>query len=278
MEAAARRLANMRFTSTNTPSAALVDADEAHRIFIKPYVCASLLYPNPMATLEDLRMFGTLCCVRGFRNVLYAIARREPQYRSAWLTLCSVTMQYHAMLEHAVGFYYLAFLDPLLSPTFWPEGAPELDFSKPPPPIVKSPPPAPPAPPTVKSPPPAAAAPPPPPPAEGPLSVNVEGRGRVPCSVKRGGPIVVHHPISGDAFTVTADKTQVVSVTFTLDGNEHTVYLQDEYVEVVGNRLVSTMFFDDRSCDFACNSAAGIKDTELEVFCDDGGVWDCIVL
>ncbi len=89
--------------------------------------------------------------------------------------------------------------------------------------------------------------------------------------------MVVHHPISGAAFTIIADKTQVVSVTFTLDGNEHTAHLHGEYVEVGGDRLVSTMFLGERWCDFVRNSVAGIKDTELEVFCGDGGVWDCIV-
>lgn len=104
------------------------------------------------------------------------------------------------------------------------------------------------------------------------LSVKIENRGRVPCSVKCGGPMVIHHPISGYPKTITADVGQVVSVTFALGGKEITANVHGDYVEVIDNRLVSTMFLDERSFEFVSNSAAGIKDTEIEILCD-GGEW-----
>lgn len=97
MEAAARRLADTLFVSKLVNPTTSVGTDYAWRIFYEPYARPPLLCPNPVATPADLRAFGDLCRVLSLRQVLYGIARRDWQYRSAWLTLCSVTSEYHAM-------------------------------------------------------------------------------------------------------------------------------------------------------------------------------------
>ena len=106
------------------------------------------------------------------------------------------------------------------------------------------------------------------------VEVEVDGHGRVPCSVRCGGPMIIHDAVSGDPLEITADEHQVVSVTFMLDGNEITAAVVDDYIEVVDNRLVSTMFLE--RTDFVLNRFGGVRDREV-VIVFDGEEWSVLV-
>jgi hypothetical protein len=254
MEQHAYRLANTRFDVPPRPEA--LSAEPTRE---------TVLLPNPVAGTEDVRQFEELRRLAGLQHVLRAIARRDPLFRSAWLTLCSMTPLAHGTMERKAGFQYFYLLGPLLVARFWPENAPELDLRYPPaqPKCYYEPPPPPPPSPPRRDPVVLA-------PAEGPLSVQVEGHGRVPCSVRCGGAMSIVHPISGAVKTIVAEESQVVSVTFSLNGAEITVDVSNAFVEVIGNRLVSTHFICERWFNFILNRFGGLDDTEVEILDDDG--------